>query len=159
MKRKRWIALLVMMVLLLQGLSGTALAVTVDEIGNKLLCTCGCQDPSLAACDCVVADGMREEIGEQIDAGKDEAAIIAFMRGKYGKEITNAPDKSGFDLTAWLMPFAVVFAGSVGVVKVMSSWVKKSRGKDGDDRTDNGDGGPDDGVDDRVEKELKDFGW
>ncbi len=164
MKFKRWITVLVVMVFFVQGLSGTALALTVDEIGNKLLCTCGCQDPSLTACDCQVADTMRGEISEQIDAGKGEADIITFMRGKYGNEITNAPDKSGFDLTAWLMPFAVVFAGSVGVVKVMSNWIKKGKGKDDDgDHTDDGDGGPDDGVDDgvddRVESELKEFGW
>jgi len=142
--------------LLLLGSSGTAWAVTVGEIENQLMCTCGCPDPSLAACTCEVANTMREEITGQIDDGKNESEIIAFMRGKYGNEITNAPDKSGFDLTAWLMPFAVVFAGSVGIVKVMSTWVKKSKGKGDDDHTDDGPGVT---ADDRVENELKDFGW
>ncbi len=146
--------------LLVLGPSGTAWAVTVGEVENKLLCTCGCAKPSLATCTCAVADDMRTDINEQIEAGNGEKEIIAFMKSKYGKEVVNAPDKSGFDLMAWLMPLAVVFAGSVGVVKVMSTWIKKSKGDDGDDRhTDDGDGGPDGAVDERIEKELKDVGW
>lgn len=145
--------------LLVLGSSGTAWAITVGEMENKLLCTCGCAKPSLATCTCAVADDMRLDLNEQMEAGDGEKEIIAFMKSKYGKEVVNVPDKSGFDLTAWLMPFAVVFAGSVGVVKVMSTWIKKSKGGGEDHHTDGGDGGPDSAVDERIEKELKDVGW
>lgn len=167
MRRRKWILVLVVSFLLAQGVPGTAWAVTVSDIEGKVLCTCGCSDPSLGACTCGTADEMRAEIQKLIDEGKDEAEVISALRLVYGNDITNAPDKSGFDLTAWLMPFAVVFAGSVGVIKVMSTWVAKSRKAEQDDDTDDGgdddtpdDDSSDDGkYDERIDEELKDFGW
>ncbi len=164
MRRKQLLAVLLMMVTLFQGLSGTAWAVTARELENKLLCTCGCSDPSLAACDCQVGDGMKEVLKTQVDAGKSEAEIIAFMKKQYGNNVTNAPDKSGFDLTAWITPFAVIFFGAVGVVKVMSTWVARNKANEDDDDPDDGvdpeDGSrPDSSYDDRIKEELKDFGW
>ena len=39
----------------------------------------------------------------------------------------SAPTKFGFNLTAWVMPFAALIAGGFGVKKIIISWVGKKQ--------------------------------
>ncbi len=164
MKFKRWITVLVMMVLLLQGLSGTAMAVTVREVAGEFICNCGC-NKGLAHCDMECGQSMRAFIKTKIDSGLGKAQIVAYLKENYGKEALAAPEKKGFDLIAWIMPFAVVFAGGIGVVKIMSSWIDRNDNDDDGDRDDNDSGDvrgdtKEAGMhDERIENELKDFVW
>jgi cytochrome c-type biogenesis protein CcmH len=83
------------------------------------------------------------------------------MKVNFSQALLAAPEKKGFNLTAWITPFAVVFAGGVLMVKVLNGWAsRRSKDEDGDD--DNG--GPtepkiDKEYNDRIEAELKEFGW
>jgi len=147
------------MVMLVQGLSRTAMAVTVREVAGEFICNCGC-NKGLAHCEMECGQNMRAFIKGKIDAGLGKAQIIAYLKENYGKEALAAPEKKGFDLTAWIMPFAVVFAGGIGVVKVMSSWISRNQDdSDGDDSDAHGSVKDEVVYDERIEKELKDFGW
>ncbi len=153
MNLKRWIAVLVLMGVLMQGFSGLALAVTVREVAGEFICNCGC-NKGLAHCDMQCGKDMRSFIKGKIDAGLGKTQIVAYLKENYGKEALAAPEKKGFDLTAWIMPFAVVFAGGVGVVKVMSSWIGRNK-----DDSDSDDVTEEVVLDERIENELKDFEW
>ena len=41
----------------------------------------------------------------------DRAQIIAIFRAQYGEKVLSAPTTQGFNLLAWVMPFAAIVAG------------------------------------------------
>jgi cytochrome c-type biogenesis protein CcmH len=97
----------------------------VKEIGNKLICTCGGCNQLLGICThlgCPNSGPMREELAEMLDAGKSEAEILAAFAEKYGDHVLAAPPASGFNLTAWIMPFAALAVGSLVVVHFVRRW-------------------------------------
>ena len=159
MKRKRWIAVLVLMVLLLQGLSGTALAVTVRDVAGEFICNCGC-NKGLANCDMECGQNMRAFIKTKIDAGLGKTQIVAYLKQNYGKEALAAPEKKGFDLVAWITPFAVIFIGWIGIVKVVRSWASRNNNDSDSGDSDVQGGAKKEAVfDERIEQELKDYVW
>lgn len=57
-----------------------------------------------------------------ITQGMGREQIIGFFRAKYGEKILSAPTSEGFNLLAWIMPFAAVFAGCFIIVGAISRW-------------------------------------
>lgn len=45
----------------------------------------------------------------------------------YGEEILTSPEKSGFSLTAWVLPFVVLGGAGVAVLFIIRKWVKKKK--------------------------------
>jgi cytochrome c-type biogenesis protein CcmH len=54
---------------------------------------------------------MLKDLGRQIDLGMDDPSIVAYFSEKYGITVLSAPPASGFNLTAWVMPFAALAVG------------------------------------------------
>lgn len=91
---------------------------SVAQITEALSCQCGC-GLTIANCihpNCSFGIPVRGEIDELIRAGKDERAIVASFRAKYGEKILSAPTTEGFNLLAWTMPFIALLAGAVIIV-------------------------------------------
>src|SRR6202000_2846969 len=85
----------------------------VMSTGSKLMCTCPCNQV-LVYCnhiDCPNSTPMIAELQKMIDEGKSEDVILATFVAKYGKPVLSAPPKTGFDLTAWLMPLLASLIG------------------------------------------------
>jgi cytochrome c-type biogenesis protein CcmH len=59
---------------------------------------------------------MLADLQKQIDAGKSDEAVMAYFVEKYGETVLAAPSVSGFNLAAWLMPFAVLAIGAIAAV-------------------------------------------
>jgi len=59
---------------------------------------------------------MLTDLGNQIDQGKSDSAIISYFVEKYGTTVLAAPPVSGFNLAAWIMPFAALAVGALMVV-------------------------------------------
>jgi cytochrome c-type biogenesis protein CcmH len=59
---------------------------------------------------------MLADLGKQIDEGKSNEQIIAAFIDKYGSTVLAAPPVSGFNLTAWIMPFAALAIGGLAAV-------------------------------------------
>ena len=90
----------------------------VHEVGLGLMCPCGCNQ-TLTGCNhinCPNSTGMKEEVAQLIDSGKDDEAVLAAFVEKYGVSILSSPPASGFNLAAWLMPFVALAAGMLLVV-------------------------------------------
>jgi cytochrome c-type biogenesis protein CcmH/NrfF len=69
---------------------------------------------------------MRAEVARLLDQGLDPEEVLARFEDKYGPTILTAPSTDGwFDLSAWLMPFAVLLAGALAV----GVFVRKFRGR------------------------------
>lgn len=168
MKLKQAAATLLFVALLLQISSGLALAVTVTagdvrKIAAEFACNCGCGKLVSNCDDKGCGPVKREFIKTQMLAGKTKDEIFTIMKAQYGSEILAAPEKSGFQLVAWIFPFALIFAGAVSVVMVMRSWIAARRQADaesgGSDDDDKGGAGSDHTYDSRIDKDLKEFDW
>ncbi len=97
---------------------------TVASVSQGLTCQCGC-GLTVANCNhptCSFSVPVREEIETMIGKGKTGPEIIAFYRNKYGEKVLSAPTTEGFNILAWLMPFAAVLAGGAFIVFTASRW-------------------------------------
>jgi cytochrome c-type biogenesis protein CcmH/NrfF len=91
----------------------------VRELSSKFICICGGCNQLLMNCNhlgCPSREGMLKDLRRQIDQGKDDDAIIAYFGEKYGTTVLSAPPASGFNLTAWVMPFAALFIGALAAI-------------------------------------------
>jgi cytochrome c-type biogenesis protein CcmH len=59
---------------------------------------------------------MLGEVEAQLDQGLSEATIIQNFAQKYGLAVLSSPPASGFNLTAWLMPFVALGIGAIVAV-------------------------------------------
>ncbi|HEB12849.1 MAG TPA: hypothetical protein ENI11_04130 [Actinobacteria bacterium] len=161
MKRKRFlIQVAIVTILLLEAFSLPALALEVNDVAGEFICNCGC-NKLLSACEMECGDRLRGFIREQIDKGLGKDQIVQFMKVNFSEALLAAPEKKGFNLTAWLTPFVVVIVGAVITRKVIGSWVSKQH-EDDDEDDDNGNkpikSKADKKYDNKVEEELKNYG-
>jgi cytochrome c-type biogenesis protein CcmH/NrfF len=97
-----------------------------QKLGGKLMCTCGCAQ-SLLGCDHVGCPNRGEEMDKLragIASGAPDAQILDSFVTDYGKVVLGAPTTQGFDLVAWIMPFAVAALALIGTVFMVRHWVK-----------------------------------
>jgi len=59
---------------------------------------------------------MLKDLGNQVDQGKTDDEILAYFAEKYGTGVLSAPPASGFNLTAWVMPFVALAIGAAVAV-------------------------------------------
>jgi cytochrome c-type biogenesis protein CcmH len=56
---------------------------------------------------------MFAELGKLVDQGESDEQIISHFVEKYGTTVLAAPPASGFNLTAWITPFAALAIGAL----------------------------------------------
>jgi cytochrome c-type biogenesis protein CcmH/NrfF len=99
----------------------------VDKIGHKLMCTCGCAE-ILLECNhvgCPNSTGEIAELHSQVDAGATDTEVFQAFASKYGAIVLAAPIRGGFDDVAWIMPFAVLILGILGVIVLLKLWKRR----------------------------------
>ncbi len=96
----------------------------VSSLGHQLMCTCGCAQ-LLGECDHVGCPSRGEELAQlrgAVAGGADDKVILASFSAKYGPTVLAAPTTHGFDLVAWIAPFAVFAAAMLGTVLLVRHW-------------------------------------
>jgi cytochrome c-type biogenesis protein CcmH/NrfF len=127
---------LALMLLLVAGACALALpivvtaasTVTVQSVAEGLTCQCGC-GLTVANCNhpnCEFSVPVRDQIGTMLGRDMSGPQIIAFFRHKYGEKILSAPTTQGFNLLAWVMPFAAIFAGAGLLALTAGRWRSSS---------------------------------
>lgn len=102
--------------------------VSRQEISEGLTCQCGC-GLTVANCNhpnCEFSVPVREQIDGMLGRGMSGPQVIAYFRGKYGEKILSAPTTQGFNILAWIMPFAAIAAGGALVAFTVGRWHSKS---------------------------------
>lgn len=100
-----------------------------NDLSADLACLCGC-GTTLKACphdSCSFAVPTRKSILKMIDAGLSRETIVARLVAKRGEAILAAPTFSGFNLVAWITPFAAIFLVGFGIVAMLRSWSGKQK--------------------------------
>jgi cytochrome c-type biogenesis protein CcmH len=122
MKRFHFSAKLVLLALLISVSGIQASADRAETLGNELICMCGCKQ-LLSGCEminCPAKNPMRRELQKYIDEGKDDKTILGLFSDKYGPLVFSKPGTdTWFNLSAWIMPFAVLAAGAIAVVVLL----------------------------------------
>jgi cytochrome c-type biogenesis protein CcmH/NrfF len=73
------------------------------------------------------ADRERAFIQGLIDQGQGEAQIKRELVAQYGPAVLGLPKASGFDLTAYLVPLAVVLAALATILLLLPRWRRRAR--------------------------------
>lgn len=94
------------------------------RLGHEMMCMCGCGQ-ILLECNhvgCTVSDKMAKQLHARLDQGMSDDQVKQAFIEEYGTVVLAAPTKKGFDLVAWIMPFAVFGLGIMAVVWVTKIW-------------------------------------
>src|SRR5579863_2417828 len=99
-------------------------ATRFTELGHQLMCICGCGQ-ILLECNhvgCPDSDGMRNELMTQVMRGDSDSLVSQAFVQKYGPTVLAAPTTTGFNRTAWIVPFVMLFLGLSVAVLVIRAW-------------------------------------
>ncbi len=94
------------------------------DLNHRLMCTCGCAE-ILGECNHVGCTSSTAELAmlrKEIGAGMSDDQILTSFVAKYGAVVLAAPPKRGFDLVAWIAPFAVFAAALLGTILLVRRW-------------------------------------
>ncbi len=131
-------------------------AATRSDVSKQLVCQCGCTQ-ILNSCNhtsCMVRDVMNTVISQQLSEGQSEGQIMQFFADRYGEQVLAAPPKRGFNLIAWLLPFAALLAGGGAIYFAIRKWVRR----DGQPPVSvSAEADEDDEYQRQLEKELEEF--
>lgn len=123
MAKHKWLSLGMTLVMFFISTS-TAWAGLQQEIENSLICPACLEEGMLVAtCPDSTAEQIRGEITAKIAAGETKPQILAAYVSQYGKQILSVPSTSGFDLMAWVTPFAAICAGGGVMYMAVNKWV------------------------------------
>lgn len=98
-----------------------------SDIGHQLMCICGCHEV-LLECNhvgCPDSDGMRNELMAAVNRGDSDSLIQQAFVQKYGPTVLAAPTTTGFNRTAWIVPFVALGLGIISVTTVIRAWKKR----------------------------------
>jgi cytochrome c-type biogenesis protein CcmH len=94
----------------------------VMALSEQLRCLV-CQNETLAGSHADLAADLRQEIREQMKAGKSDQEIIAFLTARYGKFIRYNPPFDPTTYLLWVGPFVLLLGGIVLLLR----YVKQRR--------------------------------
>jgi cytochrome c-type biogenesis protein CcmH len=98
---------------------------TTAELEREVMClTC---NQRLDQSNSALADNLRAYIGDRCAAGWSKERVKDALVARFGPEIPAAPPRRGFDLLAWVVPFAALAAGAAVAAAFALRW-SRSRG-------------------------------
>ena len=87
-----------------------ALEERVMKLSKELRCLV-CQNETLADSRADLAEDLRNQIREQMRAGKTDQEIIAFLTARYGKFVLYRPPVDATTYLLWFGPFVLLLTG------------------------------------------------
>jgi cytochrome c-type biogenesis protein CcmH len=90
------------------------------ELASQLRCLV-CQNQSIAESNAGLAIDLRNQLREQIAAGKSDAAIIEYMTSRYGDFVLYRPPFKATTVVLWLGPALLLGIGALVAVRLVRS--------------------------------------
>jgi len=106
------------------SLGATDAGTRYTVLNHRLMCTCGCAE-ILGECNHVGCPNSSEELDllrSGIANSDSDDKIFDTFAAKYGATVLAAPPASGFNLVAWIAPFAVFAAALLGTILLVRHW-------------------------------------
>lgn len=104
--------------------AGADPAARFHDLGHRMMCICSCGQ-ILLECNhvgCPDSDGMRNELMAAVTRGDSDSLVEQAFVQKYGPTVLAAPTTSGFDRTAYIVPFVALFFGAGLVILIVRAW-------------------------------------
>lgn len=96
------------------------------DLENALMCQCDDKcGKVLINCSCDTSDETRKDIVKLLESGLNFEQVVKVYVDEYGEMVLSSPTKTGFNLAAWITPFAALAVGGFGIRKVLKSWIRK----------------------------------
>ncbi|WP_348260733.1 cytochrome c-type biogenesis protein CcmH [Telmatobacter sp. DSM 110680] len=95
-----------------------------DKLNHQMMCSCGCGQV-LGECNhvgCPDSPVQLAELRTAINTGMTDQQVLDSFVAKYGATVLAAPRTHGFDLVAWIAPFAVFAAALLGTILLVRNW-------------------------------------
>ena len=95
-----------------------------NKIGHQLMCMCGCNQ-ILLECNhvgCAYSDRMRNELTVALERGDSDSLVLQSFVQKYGNTVLAAPTASGFNVVAWITPFAIFVLACGVTIWIVRAW-------------------------------------
>ena len=87
-----------------------ALERRVTNLAHEMRCLV-CQNQTIAESNAPLAVDLRNQIREQLAAGKSERDVVDFMVARYGDFVLYRPPLKATTLVLWVGPFVFLIAG------------------------------------------------
>jgi len=94
------------------------------KLGHQMMCMCGCNQ-ILLECNhvgCTYSDRMRNELTAGLERGDSDSLVLQSFVQKYGNTVLAAPTSSGFNVVAWITPFAIFVLAIMGTIWIVRAW-------------------------------------
>lgn len=119
---RRWTTFLLMLWLPFSAMAGEARPVAEDPVleqrmialSEDLRCLV-CQNESLAGSRADLAQDLRQEIREQMRAGKSDQEVIAYLTQRYGDFVLYKPPLKPLTWLLWFGPFVLLIGAAGGL--------------------------------------------
>src|SRR6266496_3992856 len=103
----------------------------IQAIEKRLKCQCGC-NLDIYTCRttdfaCSVSPAMHADVMGLVAGGHTAQEILAAFKTVYGEKVLMAPQKSGFNLVGYTMPFVALGAGAVIVASLLRRWKSRAQ--------------------------------
>jgi cytochrome c-type biogenesis protein CcmH len=109
--------------------AGASVAVTprasLTDIESDVMCT-ACREP-LEVAQSPQADSERAYIRALIAQGETKSQILQNLVSQYGTAVLGKPPASGFNLTVYLIPVAILVAGAAILAFTLPRWRRRTR--------------------------------
>src|SRR5690242_9756462 len=106
----RFLAVLLLGFSMAVGAQDAAIERRVSHLSHELRCLV-CQNQSLAESNAPLAQDLRNQIREQIAAGKSDQDVVDFMVQRYGDFVLYRPPFKASTLFLWAGPFLFLVLG------------------------------------------------
>jgi len=103
-------------------------AARFDDLGHKMMCTCGCGQ-ILLQCNHLGCPSLSKESSElqtALDRGDSDNTILIAFQNEYGPTVLAAPMFTKFNMIAWVVPPALLLLGILGTVVLVRRWRKRA---------------------------------
>jgi cytochrome c-type biogenesis protein CcmH len=98
----------------------------LKQVLQGLLCQCGCNLDAYQCqqtMTCNVSTSMWDEAAKLVDQqGRTPEQALAVFAADYGEYVLAAPTKQGFNLVAWVLPFAALGVGAIVIGVALRRW-------------------------------------
>jgi len=109
-----------------EGDQAQAPKTTLPDVEDEVMCpVCG---TALNLSSSPQADRERVFIRKQIAQGRTKAQIEDALVAQYGTAVLAEPPKSGFDLTAWLVPGGAILVAAIAIGFGLVRWRRAGKG-------------------------------
>lgn len=97
-----------------------------SRLANTIACP-QCNGESVGQSNAPIADIIRTEINQQVDAGLTDDQIRAIYVERYGEWVNLTPPASGIDAWVWIAPFLLIGVAAGGVGLALVRWREPAR--------------------------------